>query len=205
MKRDLSKFELYLIIDRSGSMDEAVKKGTKLSRWEMMQESAISAIKKMCEFDSSGVDVIFFANTVKHHSNIKEKEQVKELFEKYEPAGGTMLIPALNCAFNLFNTQYKGDNPKKGIIVICTDGEANDGQKEIAKVIIDQTQVLETDSDLTILILQVGDDPKATAFLQKLDDSLEGAGAKFDIVDVMDIQNIGEKPFAEVLVSAIEG
>jgi hypothetical protein len=49
----------------------------------------------------------------------------------------------------------------------------------------------------------VGNDRQATEFLKALDDALQGAGAKFDIVDTVTIDDMGDMTLTEVLMNAI--
>jgi Mg-chelatase subunit ChlD len=54
----------------------------------------------------------------------------------------------------------------------------------------------------TILVITDG---QATEFLKALDDQLETAGAKFDIVDTITIDDMEDMTLAEVLLNAITG
>jgi hypothetical protein len=49
----------------------------------------------------------------------------------------------------------------------------------------------------------VGNDPTATRFLKALDDELQTAGAKFDIVDTITLDDMENSTLAEVLLNAI--
>lgn len=52
--------------------------------------------------------------------------------------------------------------------------------------------------------IQIGRDPGATRFLKALDDELTRAGAKFDIVDTICLDDMEDLSIAEVLMNAIE-
>jgi hypothetical protein len=71
--------------------------------------------------------------------------------------------------------------------------------------IIEATQQMEKDEELAVSFIQIGNDPDATKFLKLLDDDLEKADAKFDIVDTLNIQDIEEENLTlkEVLLNAI--
>jgi hypothetical protein len=49
----------------------------------------------------------------------------------------------------------------------------------------------------------VGSDVTVTRFLKALDDELQGAGAKFDIVDTITLDDMENLTLAEVLLNAI--
>jgi hypothetical protein len=57
---------------------------------------------------------------------------------------------------------------------------------------------------LAISLIQVGNDPTATRFLKILDDELQGAGAKFDIVDTVTLDDMADMTLPEILLNAIQ-
>jgi hypothetical protein len=71
------------------------------------------------------------------------------------------------------------------------------------QVILEATQKLDRDEELAISFIQVGTDAAATAFLKILDDDLGRAGAKFDIVDTITMNDMEDLTLKEVLLSAI--
>jgi hypothetical protein len=71
------------------------------------------------------------------------------------------------------------------------------------RVIVDATRRMDRDEELAVLLVQVGDDPRATRFLKVLDDDLERAGARFDICDTILMSELEEVPLTEVLLDAI--
>jgi hypothetical protein len=74
---------------------------------------------------------------------------------------------------------------------------------ETGKEIIKAAGQIEADSELAISFIQVGKDRTARDFLSKLDDDLTKAGAKFDIVDTVTMDDLDDKPLEEVLFNAI--
>ena len=56
---------------------------------------------------------------------------------------------------------------------------------------------------MAISLIQVGHDKKATVFLRALDDQLQQAGAKFDIVDTITIEDMEGMSLSDVLLKAI--
>ena len=111
-----------------------------------------------------------------------------------------MLTDALN---SYFQRKAQGKTPANGeIILVVTDGEPDD-RKAVMQVILDATQKLDRDEELGISFIQVGTDEAATKFLKILDDDLGRAGAKFDIVDTMTMNDMEDLTLKEVLLSAI--
>lgn len=76
---------------------------------------------------------------------------------------------------------------KNTVAIVFTDGEP-ESQTAAARVIIEASNKLDRDEQLTFLFVQIGNDPGATRYLQLLDDGLksdDGKGCKFDIVDTV--------------------
>lgn len=170
----LSEYDFIVVIDASGSMStEDMPRG--LSRWGYMQETVNSFARDIEKFDSDGIDVITFGGAnISSYSGVTSAK-VAEVFASRSPRGSTPLAEALTEAFKL-----AGKSDKKDFIIVFTDGEPDD-KVAAAKVITNQANKQETDDACTVLFVQVGRDPAASAFLKKLDDDL--TGAKFDIVD----------------------
>ena len=112
----------------------------------------------------------------------------------------SVLLDAVN---DYFRRKTAGITKLNGeTIVVITDGEPDD-RKSVMKIIIETSQKLDKDEELGISLIQVGKDVKATKYLKALDDQLQSAGAKFDIVDTITIDDMANLPLAEVLLTAI--
>ena len=83
-----------------------------------------------------------------------------------------------------------------------TDGEP-DNPKAVMQAIIDASRRMDRDSELAVLMLQVGTDERATRFLKALDDDLVRVGARFDICDTITMLEMEDTPLADVLRNAI--
>lgn len=190
-----------LILDRSGSM--ASKDIPGKSRWTVMKETTIALANKCEEFDPDGLTIYTFSSKFKKHENALA-DKVAQIFQEEEPNGSTNLALVLKAATDNFIVRKKANQLKENgeIIIVVTDGEPDD-KKAVVDVIINTSKVLDTDSELGILFLQIGNDSSAKAYLKLLDDSLQSAGAKFDIVDTITMDEVGELTLTEVLLNAI--
>lgn len=201
MINDLNKRDYVLVLDRSGSMSKTVKSSSNQTRWNAMQEVATSVARKCQELDDDGIDLYLFNNSFKKFENTTP-EKIEEIFNKTSPNGGTDFVPVLS---EVIKTHFSRSN-KPTTVLVVTDGEPSDGatgQRELAKLIIETTKKLESGDDLGIEFLQVGDDPAARDFLRKLDDQLESAGAKYDIVDTKTFEELENMSLEEVLLAAV--
>ena len=171
---NLANFDFQILIDTSGSMgsNDAGKVGTRLQR---AKESVIGLVGELSQIDEDGIDVIFFGGeTVTHVPNVKSTTDVDAAFNR-RASGGTPTAEALTKAL-----EVAGKSDKPDFLVVFTDGEPNN-REAVKTVIRNQANKQANDADLTILFIQVGDDPSAASFLAELDD---GLNAKLDIVDV---------------------
>lgn len=198
---DLKKRDYVLVIDRSGSMSDPVSKKNPLSKWKSMQETVMAVARKCQEFDSDGIDLYTFNTNFKKFENTTP-DKVAEIFNTVGPNGGTDFVPVLNA---VIETHFSRAN-KPTTVFIVTDGCPSDlatGQRELAKLIIKTANRLESGDELGLEFLQVGDDPTARDFLKKLDDELEDAGAKHDIVNTKTCDELADLSIEDVLLAAV--
>ncbi len=198
----LKNRDYTLIIDRSGSMSTKDKPGG-LSRWQIMQESATALANKCEELDPDGITVYLFSGKFKRYDRVTAAK-VSTIFQENDPSGRTDLAGVLIDAFgNYFQRKAAGETAAGGeTILVVTDGEPDD-RKAVMQAILDATQKLDRDEELAISFIQVGIDASATTFLKILDDDLGRAGAKFDIVDTITMNDMEDLTLKEVLLSAI--
>lgn len=191
-----------LIIDKSGSMSIPDQEEGK-SRWQVMQESTFALAFKCEELDADGLTVYTFSGRFKRYDNVTASK-VSQIFQENRPSGKTDLAGVLRDALqNYFHR--KGMNrakPNGETILVVTDGEPNDRQA-VMRVIVDATQRVDREDELAIAFIQVGNDPEVTWFLKVLDDELQNAGAKFDIVDTVTMEDMQDLTLTEVLINAI--
>lgn len=205
---NLANFDFQILIETSGSMgsDDAGKVGTRLQR---AKESVIGLVGELPQIDEDGIDVIFFGGeTVTHVPNVKSTADVDAAFNRRasggtptafdrRTSGGTPTAEALAKAFEI-----AGKSDKPDAIIVITDGEPNNRQA-VKDVIVKQANSQDTDEELTILFIQIGDDPSAASFLADLDDGLH---AKFNIVDTMTQAKADSYPSLAALINdAIAG
>ena len=100
-------------------------------------------------------------------------------------------------------SKLAGKSDKKDFVIVFTDGVPDD-RAAAAKVIVDASNKLQSDDELTFLFVQVGHDRAATDYLRELDDNLKGA--KFDIVDAKTVAEAESfASTADLVLAAIDG
>lgn len=192
-----------LIIDKSGSMSSQDRAGGR-SRWETVQESTLAVARKCEQLDPDGITVYLFSSSFKRYDNVTS-DKVSQIFQENDPMGRTDLAGVLKDATtNYLQRKAAGETKQNGeTILVITDGEPDD-RKEVMRVIIEASRQIDRDEELAISLIQVGKDAMATRFLKALDDDLQGAGAKFDIVDTVTLDDMENMTLPEVLLKAIE-
>jgi uncharacterized protein with von Willebrand factor type A (vWA) domain len=190
-----------LIIDKSGSMSTADRDGK--TRWDCAQESTLALARKCEEFDPDGITIYLFSSRFRRYDNVTA-DKVTKIYQENEPMGRTDLAAVLQDALdNYFQRKFAGQAKANGeTIFVITDGEPDD-RKAVMRSIIEASQKIDRDEELAISLIQVGNDKTATQFLKALDDQLQSAGAKFDIVDTVTIDDMEDMTLTEVLLNAI--
>jgi len=201
-KSILENRDYTLIIDKSGSMSTVDRPGGK-TRWEEARESTLALARKCEQIDPDGITVYVFSGRFKRYDNVTA-DKVSQIYQENEPMGRTDLAGVLEDALgNYLDRKAAGEAKANGeTILVITDGEPDD-RKSVMQVIIEAANQIDRDEELGISLIQVGNDPNATEFLKVLDDRLVDAGAKFDIVDTITIDEMEDTPLAEVLLNAI--
>lgn len=190
-----------LLVDRSGSMSTPGKSGK--TRWKESEEGAIAVSRKINELDPDGITLYTFANHWKRSDNVGP-DQVSVLFASEEPNGGTNLAGVLSDAVeNYFKRKKAGTSQPNGeSFLVVTDGLPDD-ENAVAKVITKAAARLDKASEMSITFVQVGNDAHASAYLKRLDDDLEKEGAKYDIVDTITMDDLGDRSLTQALTDAI--
>lgn len=202
MTNKIADRDYVLLLDRSSSMSTEDQGGK--TRWQAAEEGTLGIVRKCVTLDPDGIDVVTFANQPKLTRNVKDDSAVRNIFSEQEPNGSTNLTAALEVAFtNHFGKPKTAEGKTRGTtIVVITDGEPDD-RVSVAKSIVGAANKIDADEDLAVSFIQIGNDPRAKAFLNSLDNDLKGQGAKFDIVDAKTMDDVGNSSVAEVLAAAI--
>jgi uncharacterized protein with von Willebrand factor type A (vWA) domain len=191
-----------IMIDKSGSMYESDQPNGK-SRWQAAQDSTLALAKECEQIDPDGITVYLFSGRFRRYDNVTS-DKVVQIYAEHDPMGRSYLAEVLQDALdNYFQRKAAGETKLNGeTILVITDGEPDD-RRSVMRVIMDAANKIERDEELAISFIQVGKNRKATQFLKALDDQLQAAGAKFDIVDTITIDQMDGMPLAEVLLNAI--
>jgi hypothetical protein len=196
----LESRDYTLVLDKSGSMSIKDQPGGR-SRWAVARESALAIASKCEELDADGITLYVFGSRFRRYDNVTAS-RVTQVFQENEPSGGTDLAGVLRHAFDAYFDRRARGQTKPETILVVTDGEPDD-PKAVIKVIVDASRKLRRDEELGVSLVQVGADPDARRYLKLLDDELVGAGAPFDIVDTVTLDEVEQMGLTEVLLAAV--
>ena len=198
----LENRDYTLMIDKSSSMATADLPGGK-TRWQIAQESTLALAQKCEAIDPDGITVYLFSGRFKRYDNVKS-DKVASIYAENEPMGRTDLASVLQDGLsNYFQRKAAKQTKANGeTFLVITDGEPTD-HKAVIRTIIEAANQIDRDEELAISLIQVGHDKKAMAFLKTLDDQLQEAGAKFDIVDTITVEDMQDMNLSDVLLKAI--
>lgn len=203
MKGILSEYDIHFLTDDSGSMNEPqfADQPNGPTRFQYAREVLSSILPVALEIDNDGINIATLngSNGRQRLYRNATMATISEIFA--QPAGGgTPLAEGLETIFSV-----AGESPKKDLVVVLLDGEPTPGtESKVEAVIANQANKQENDDDLTILMVQLGNVPSCSKFLQKLDDKIPNA--KFDIVDTIKADALLAAPsFAHALKAAITG
>lgn len=177
----LSKLDYIVLIDHSGSMEEPSNRLKGSTRYQELQETATSIARKAQKFDDDGICVIPFNNSFSVFNGVTA-DKVKDVFKEKQPGGGTMLGPALAKAVELAKA-----SAKETVVIVFTDGAAGDPDAVVS--VLSEAGTSLGRPKIGFVFVQVGDDPNAAKFLDKLDNDL-----KVDVVATIteeQTENIG--------------
>lgn len=194
--------DFYLMVDKSGSMEELVKAGGSTTRWAEAQEATIALARWAEKYDDDGISVVLFGSNHKLYENVTAGgDLVKKLFTENGPNGGTDTAGALKSILDSYWTR-KATNASetKPLIIFCvTDGIPNNEQ-ELIDVITDTANKVADADEIRINFIQVGDNADAKKFLHRLDTELT---CKYDIVNSKSEDEVSNYPSLSVAIEAM--
>ncbi|MBY0358476.1 MAG: hypothetical protein K2W82_10790 [Candidatus Obscuribacterales bacterium] len=210
---DITNLDLVAFLDMSGSMGEEHNDPTlgRTTRWNVGIDAVTKLLSQVAQYDADGADVLFFDDELIIKTGVTP-EKMLGIAKGLGPRGGTLLAPPLQYAFDKYlkakpivqgggwfskgkTVGYEKMSPAKQLCLIgYTDGAPSDGNA-VAKSIVDATKRIKKDADLGILLIQVGNNSGAKAYLERLNNDLESEGADCDCVAVCNIEDIIHSKF----------
>ena len=173
------------------------------TRWEVTKDALKHIAKIAARYDEDGIDIRFLIAEKLNETNIRSGERVEEILTNIDVTdehhgGGTYFRNQLRAVIRGRLNRYEDyveelaefDKKSKGRegmradpeelkflnMIVITDGQADDEEEVeeyIVKVAKDLDKMEAPSNYIGIQFIQIGDDEKATSFLQRLDDELK--------------------------------
>lgn len=179
-----------IIVDASGSMAGSL--------WRQAGEALQLLAPEAVKCDPDGITLYFFSDSFKKYDNVKSANRCKELFDDKS----NQIFSTTDLA-KVVEDAIEPDNAgRPETLLVITDGVPNN-QDAVEQIIIKATKKMKKNEELSITIVQIGNDRAASSWLQHLDDGLTKKGAKFDIVDVVPFSKINSMSFAKIVELSI--
>ncbi|KAJ6615585.1 hypothetical protein B0H10DRAFT_2040034 [Mycena sp. CBHHK59/15] len=172
-----------------------------VTRWDEAGKALELLAETAQEYDSDGID-IHFLNNEKKALNMKSSTDVRNIFDKARPFGGTPTGQRLKKLINPHIVRLEaaridadgtprdrktGQVIKRVNFIVITDGVATDDPATKNTIIKAATHLKALTNLCSIQVgiqfVQIGNDDAATKALKALDDDLHKAGNIRDIVD----------------------
>lgn len=184
----LSKYDVVIVLDKSGSMDEHDCPGG-MSRWDWCRDQMMSLTAQIGSVFKSGITVALYSSDYDIYRNV-DLGYVTRIFGENSPSGGTYTGKVMEAVFDdYFARRASNPNTRKLLVQVVTDGDPSDKGALIA-AISRASQMISSPGEITVNFLQIGHEEAGARTLAKLDSNMASEGAKFDIVRV--------EPFAVV-------
>lgn len=175
-----------------------------LSRqWEKAEQSLLK-IAKQCEQFAPNQLTIYLASHPLQKYNQANVSTLEQIIQEGYSLEKVYLYEALESALNQhFEGKKQGIMKKNGeIILVILDGEPQ-ARQSLIKLLLETTQKIDSPHEIGIMFAQVGDNLMARGFLQMLDNDLDRAGAKEDIIDTKVLTDIDSDQVVDFLLSAV--
>jgi len=192
-----------LLLDKSGSMSlpEGDCPG---SRWEVAADVADHIqefIMGQGEFSKRrgtrhGIDLWLFSTSAKCYEEVHSDKQVEAIFKANGPQGSTNLT---GCLEQVINAHFQKRPGVMENVFIVTDGRPNSIER-VKNTISQCSQRIQHACEISITIIQIGEDAQACTFLHDVDDFVHASGQiKLDFVEVLFHEDLGGVEFSDFI------
>ena len=210
--------DVFMLIDRSGSMTlkDATTAGKK--RWEYLQETVQGHVDEILSEEDEDYGIIcdeitlYFFNRNQVPAKtiyLRDAEQVKSAFKENKPGGATYLAPALTEAISQWFANRTDD--KGAFVIIYTDGQIDDS-KELVNAIGRACSQINHQDEIKILTIGIGSEiqvEKTIEFYLDLDfnasqfKSRKGENCNIFVFDLID--DVMDEGIVAALERQLEG
>jgi hypothetical protein len=192
--------DVCILIDKSSSMLERDCPGD-LSRWEWCQMQS-RGLAQACAQAASNLTVALFSSDYTIYEHV-QPGIIPAIFKANKPWNGTKLAPPLNAMLTgYFKERSLNPHARPLIIAVITDGCPKD-MNDVEHVIIDAANNTVKDGEISISFLVIG--TQGADKMEYLDSGLVSRGARRDIVNLIQFNNLKRLGTGQALAMALSG
>jgi hypothetical protein len=197
--KEISKYNIVLIVDRSGSMSSSVGSDDSTTKWEWCQSNIQNFTRDIAPLlDNNQLTLLFFDNDFTTLRNCTPNT-VQRIFHDLHPQGGTNMSAPMQ---SVFSEYFKARQPRPLLVVVLTDGIPND-PNSVEAAIITATKQMSDKAQLKVRFLEIGDEYTGGALLELVDNHLVSQGAQYDIVDYASFDEVRKLGLARAMVAPV--
>jgi hypothetical protein len=202
--RDLSNYDLELIVDESMSMRQRDCPGG-LSRWAWCGSQLTNLSRQLAPYAPRGFNITTFAGDFQTYEGATA-QQLVELFQFPEFSRGTRLSAPLQSRISNYLAHRKpGSKPL--LIMVITDGVPAPRMEpeKVAQTLVAATHNMRGQNEITVVFFQIGGgDRYGRYFLDQMDNDLVESGARFDIVRTVYFEQLQQQGLSQSLVASVK-
>lgn len=202
--KELDKYDVVLVVDRSSSMQvrDCPSENKRISRWQWCGNQIKNLANETKTIIKNGIKVVLFATDVEEYSTTDENN-ISNLFDRRQPSGMTNATKALRRQLAQYfeRREQDGEKVKPLLLAVITDGGL-DAILRLRNVIVEATNKMERPDEIAITFLQVGNDARSANLQEKLNKKPSSALNQFNIVTVKDFQELKQKGLPRALAEA---
>jgi hypothetical protein len=192
--------DVCILIDKSSSMLERDCPGD-LSRWEWCQQQS-RGLAQACAQAASNLTVALFSSDYTIYEHV-QPGIIPAIFAANKPWNGTKLAPPLTAMLTgYFKERSINPHARPLIVAVITDGCPKD-MNDVEHVIIDAANNTVKEGEISISFLVIG--TQGADKMEYLDSGLVSRGAKHDIVNLIQFNNLKRLGTAQALAMALSG
>lgn len=162
-------------------------------RWEKAVIAMNGIVHQVSKIDPDGVDVVCFPGSggeggMQHdiYRNVKDMVGLEAMVTCQAPQGPCQMGQAMTTVLNeAFQKRQQNGGKRPSTILVLTAGRPDD-YMELTETLSRAAKQVQSDAELTITFVQVGDDEWATNYLRHLDHNLTTTNKKGQTIDIVD-------------------
>jgi len=175
--KKLRNYDIVMLIDQSGSMNDPVNAGG-LTKWDWCRNQLTTFASQALTNTGRRFTIATFNGNYNLRRNCAADE-VQQTFDRNRPEGATDLATPLDFVLNDY---MSGPRINPLLVVVLTDGEPA-APELVQKCIIDITKRMSSPEQIKIVFFEIGGDADGKALIRMLDAGLLPQGARYDIVE----------------------